>query len=870
MLVSYIYLSNENLADTGIINNINTVSHLFCIKDRLNLLCANVEEIPTLLKKACRKNRLVVLSPGIMSRYKENLNKLSKKLTIETFLADDDGISSFVATYKNSYIAVLNDNCKEIISHLLCKLRYKDNSNLTYDYININEVSLESVRETLKEQCPFSNPQLIAEEYYNYVRIHIIALHDHFEYCSELCSDTKRNLKMLFGDNCFTDDIYKTVVDLLIEKNLKVATAESCTAGMVSSAITSISNSSKVFEIGIASYSDRIKRDALGVSQSTINLYGAVSMQTACEMARGIKNLSDADIGIAVTGVAGPNTSENKPVGTVYIAMTDGMKNWVIKPEIPENLSRNITREKITYEVFDLLRRYLEYLPEALPDGTAVDAPCFLLYNQPHYNDGLIYNNIITEQSDNNVYDITDVDFVKVEQDNTESVAHGFTVNIPKKIIVNRYLAKIFYRISDLINSVSGFTKYSTAIIFALVSAIIILGSVYAYTYFSAENNNNEIISQIRNSWSYSPSITTESTLVCFKPLNKINSEIDGWLTIDNTEINLPVCKANDNKFYSKHNYYKEQSRFGALYFDSNTVIERDKQNQNIVVYGNDTLNGTMFGSLKDYKSVKYLKQNFKINLCTEYTSKDFLIFAVMIVTDDPKQNGENFIYNKIDFADNNEFNSWITQVKMRSLYKNSATISETSQILTLVTDSSEFTGAKLVIMAYNDSSDEFIKLVKENNYANSININRSPKYPQKWYDRHGTVNPYTYKDTSDNNSSTESNTSSSIIVIRPNDTTSSDVTSSDDTSTDVSSDASSTPSTDNTESSNSSIPSTPTSHPTSSDNGSSEESKPTESGDNSSSDVSSNSSSNEETNSSESSDSSESSSDSSSNIPSA
>ena len=127
MLVSYIYLSNENLADTGIINNINTVLHLFCVKDRLSLLCGNVEDIPSLLKKASKKSRLIVLSPGIMSRYKENLNELSKKLSIETFLADDDGITSFVATYKNGYVAVLNDNCKEIISYLLSRLKYKDN-----------------------------------------------------------------------------------------------------------------------------------------------------------------------------------------------------------------------------------------------------------------------------------------------------------------------------------------------------------------------------------------------------------------------------------------------------------------------------------------------------------------------------------------------------------------------------------------------------------------------------------------------------------------------------------------------------------------------------------------------------------------------
>ncbi len=858
MLVSYIYLSSENLADTAIINNISTVSHLFCSRDRLALLCGNVEEIPSLIKKASRKSRLVVLSPGIMANYRENLNDLCKKMSLETFTADDDGISAFAATYKNSYISVLNENCNEIISYLLCKFKYKGTTNLTYDFVNINEIGIEAVKQTLAEQCPFSNPQLIAEEYYDYVRIHIIALHDRFEYCSELCSDTKRNLQMLFGDNCFTDDIYKTVVDLLIEKNLKVATAESCTAGMISSAITSISNSSKVFEIGIASYSDRIKRDALGVNQSTINMYGAVSMETACEMAKGIKNLSDADIGIAVTGVAGPNTSENKPVGTVYIAMTNGQRNWVIKPELSETLPRNIIREKITYAVFDLLRRYLEFLPEILPDGTSVNAPCFLLYNQPHYNDGFINTLSLTKEQNNadlplfdDIYSENEFNAEsgkESEQISNDAVEQGFKVNIPKKILLNRFLMKASYFLSDIFKSMSGFAKFSTALIFTLIAALILSGSVYAYTYFKDEKDNNQVINDLRNSWSYSPSITTESKLSCFKPLNKINNDIDGWILIDNTEINLPICKTTDNDFYKSHNYYKDSSRFGSLYFDKNTVIERDKQSQNLVVYGNNTLNGSMFGELKNYKSYKYLTNNYKINLCTEYTSKDFLVFAAMIVTDDPKLNGNNFAFNKQAFSDTNEFNEWILQVKTRSLYKSSAAISENAQILTLVTDSTEFKGAKLVVMAFYDEGDDFFKIANNDTYSGTLSVNRSPQYPQKWYDKHDILNPYAYKDTVSNTSS-DSDTSSNIIVIRPVDPTGSEVSSGEEDSSNVSSDI-----TDSSSSSSSSTTTgSETDTPTSSGSSSSGNSNPTESTDSSNNDTSSDSSSSESNSSAES-----------------
>ncbi len=862
MLVSYIYLSSENLADSSIINNISTVSHLFCSRDRLALVCCNADEVPNTLKRACRKSRLVVLSPDIMAKYKENLNDLSNKLRLEAFIADDDGISAFAATYKSSFVAVLNENCNEIISYLLCKFKYKGNTNLTYDYVNINEVSIDAVKQTLKEQCPFNNPQLIAEEYYDYVRIHIIALHDRFEYCSELCADTKRNLKMLFGDNCFTDDIYKTVVDLLIAKNLKVATAESCTAGMISSAITSISNSSRVFEIGIASYSDRIKRDALGVNQATINTYGAVSMETACEMARGIKNLSDADIGIAVTGVAGPTMSENKPVGTVYIAMTDGKKNWVIKPELAETLTRSIIREKVTYEVFDLLRRYLEHLPEPLPDGTNIGTPCFLLYNQPHYDDGYILNKQYDTYAEDTLTDLIfdseneNSEYIENESESVEDrapTAQGFTVNVPKKILIGRFLLNALYSTADFIKSLSSYAKFSTAVIFTLVTAIILSGGIYAYSYFSEEKENNQLIDDIRSSWSYSPSITTESTLACFKPLNKINSEIDGWISIDNTEINLPVCKTDNNDFYKDRNYYKASSRFGSLYFDSKTIIERDKQSQNLVIYGNDSLNGSMFGSLKSYKSFKYLKENYKINLCTEYTSRDFLIFAVMIVTDDSAQNGNDFMYNKLEFADDDDFSRWILQTKARSLYKSGAAIKNTSQILTLVTDSSEFNGARLVIMAYYDSSTDFAKLSTDGTYKEKLSVNPSPQYPQKWYDKHDTLNPYANnKVTPDSDTSNESNTSSSIIVIRPADpSTSSDGSSSDDTASDGTS--SGTVSSDVTSSGVTSSGDTSNDQPTASGGGSSEPSAPNDSSNAESSDVSSGSSSSEENSSTES-----------------
>ena len=125
--------------------------------------------------------------------------------------------------------------------------------------------------------------------------------------------------------------IEKQTVELLKRKKLKLATAESCTGGLISKRITDVSGSSEVFEGGVVCYSNRFKENVLGVSPETLKKYGAVSRETAREMVKGVLSLTKADIAVAVTGIAGPSSDDtNKPVGLVYIAVSDG-KSTVVK-----------------------------------------------------------------------------------------------------------------------------------------------------------------------------------------------------------------------------------------------------------------------------------------------------------------------------------------------------------------------------------------------------------------------------------------------------------------------------------------------------------------------------------------------------------
>jgi len=114
----------------------------------------------------------------------------------------------------------------------------------------------------------------------------------------------------------------RTVGNLLRDRSLSLAVAESCSGGLLAHRITNIPGSSDYFDRGVVSYSNRSKRELLGVSERALAEYGAVSEEVALEMAEGIREKSGADVGISTTGIAGPGGgTEEKPVGLVYIGL---------------------------------------------------------------------------------------------------------------------------------------------------------------------------------------------------------------------------------------------------------------------------------------------------------------------------------------------------------------------------------------------------------------------------------------------------------------------------------------------------------------------------------------------------------------------
>ena len=151
----------------------------------------------------------------------------------------------------------------------------------------------------------------------------------------------------------------KNLVKILTKKKLKIAFAESCTGGMLASEITSVSGASKVFGIGLVTYSNHAKITVLKVNKSIIQKYGAVSPQCCEAMVKNLAKISKAQINVSITGIAGPNGgTKSKPVGLVYIGIKIG-KKILIKENTFKSKNRNSIQKLTVKEVLNTLLKII-------------------------------------------------------------------------------------------------------------------------------------------------------------------------------------------------------------------------------------------------------------------------------------------------------------------------------------------------------------------------------------------------------------------------------------------------------------------------------------------------------------------------------
>ncbi|MDA9678306.1 CinA family protein [Candidatus Pelagibacter sp.] len=149
----------------------------------------------------------------------------------------------------------------------------------------------------------------------------------------------------------------KSLVRILTKKNLKISFAESCTGGLLASTITSINGASKVFNLGLITYSNQTKIKILKINKNIIKKFGAVSHECCLAMVKNLSKISNANINVSITGIAGPKGgTKQKPVGLVYIGVKKGKKTQINKYLFKSKTRISIQKATVS-KAFDLILR---------------------------------------------------------------------------------------------------------------------------------------------------------------------------------------------------------------------------------------------------------------------------------------------------------------------------------------------------------------------------------------------------------------------------------------------------------------------------------------------------------------------------------
>ena len=231
--------------------------------------------------------------------------------------------------------------------------------------VNIFGMGESAVETVLKDiMLTNQNPTLAPYAKDGEVLLRVTASGENEAECAAMCDSMIEKIretevgKYIYGVDI--GSLEAALVEKLLRQGKTIASAESCTGGYVSKRITNVSGSSSILDGSIVTYANRVKEEFVGVSHETLEKYGAVSPQTAIEMARGVRKLFGADVGISTTGVAGPTGgTPEKPVGRVYVGVSCDSYEEVRELNLGEKATREYIRYVSASNALDLARKAL-------------------------------------------------------------------------------------------------------------------------------------------------------------------------------------------------------------------------------------------------------------------------------------------------------------------------------------------------------------------------------------------------------------------------------------------------------------------------------------------------------------------------------
>ncbi len=545
-----------------------------------------------------------------------------------------------------------------------------------------------------------------------------------------LCQRGVRAARDALGAYCYSDR-EETLSQVLAREmeaaRLRVTLADGCCAGMPEELLAQAPGADKVAAV-VAAYSNKVKVQRLGVSQKLLGQHGAISRQAAVAMAVGAKKLGGTQLGAAIVGNPGPGADEDKPIGLVYVAITDGKEVWVKTLNLQgQGADRDTIRSIACLQAFHMLRLYTNHYPGVLPGGMALGAGGRIVPQRQGDHDGK-----------ENTF------MAMFSKPRRRATAGGPPVSSARSSAARgRAPAKktgknLFQKIKSGEMDKSDWLRLSVVLlclaIFIVCVVYIVSVKMESVNYAKwAENMAGNYYGQWvnRDDVEGYPADYQDK----FAGLWMMNEDVAGWINIPDTIVDYVVVQGQDNTYYERRDFSQASNQHGVPFVDYR--VDQHKPSTNTVIYGHNMDDGQIFGPLLGYKSLAYYQQHPLINYDTVYEDGAYKIFGVVLCKkNDPTFNYHNFI-DKDNLKDTGftGMTDYINKIRERSLINTKVDVKESDHILTLSTCDYSFKSsegdriARLVIFArkVRQGEDKTVDTA-------GATLNTSPVMPQEWY----------------------------------------------------------------------------------------------------------------------------------------
>lgn len=536
------------------------------------------------------------------------------------------------------------------------------------------------IAEVLGDILKSENPQVATYVENGDIRIKIISRGKDWVECEEACRSCREKIVFLLGNKVYAEQnitLQQRVVSLLQNKEMKLATAESCTAGMLSEMLTDVAGASEVFELGVSAYANRVKKELLDVPESLLKKHGAVSSQVAEAMALGAMKKGKSDFGIGITGIAGPGGgTPEKPVGLVYVSLYDGTRYFTRKLTCNPESSREKIRTTAAMNALDMMRLYLTEDEEFLA----------MPVSQPVKKKKKFWQTFIPVKGDK-------------------------PANVIRKIIM------------------------------LLCLLVFIGSGTYVLDYVGQSVVTGYRQNQVRDIFHSDATINEKFAKLQEINPDTIGWLTVPGTQCDNPVVKNPGDKDLEEDKYLNTTFEGEKSKYGTIYAEYTCRIDKPENGEvnpstamsdNIILHGHHMRDGKMFGELKQYRKLKFYQENPTIQFTTLYDKDtvEWKVVAAFIVNSTKYDSTDRvFNYRVTEFANERAFMVYMNELQQRTIINTGVDVQYGDKFLTLSTCTYEFDDARFVVVA---------RRVREGESAtvdvSKATVNKNVVYPKAYY----------------------------------------------------------------------------------------------------------------------------------------